>query len=158
MTVMAQQFHVGYLSHSAIMHRMPQYARAQEDLKVLRGQYEAEAKRSEEDFQRKFIEFTEGQKEFPKSILQKRQNELQNMMDTNATFRIQVQQLLAQAEKDMLQDVRAILTEAINAVAEREGLMVILNTDGDAVPFLSPAIGVDVTNLVLQQLEISIEN
>ena len=68
------------LSHNAVMQRMTQYHEAQKNLKALRSQYEAEAKRSEEDFQRKFVEFMDGQKDFPETILLKRQNELQNML------------------------------------------------------------------------------
>ena len=47
---------------------------------------------------RKFEEFMQGQKEFPKTILEKRQNELQNMLESNASFRIKVQALLKEAE------------------------------------------------------------
>ena len=104
MAVCAQtQF--GYLSFRKVMEQMPEYAKAKQDLEVLKQKYEQEAVRGEEEFQRKFVEFLQGQKEFPQSIMQKRQLELQNLMDNGVSFRIQVGQLLEQAEKDLLAEV-----------------------------------------------------
>lgn len=151
----AQQLRLGYLSHNAVLHQMPQYAEAQKNVRSLRAQYEQEAKRSEAEFQRRFQEFMEGQKDFPKTILLKRQSELQSMLETNVNFRIQVQKLIAQAEEDLMGDVKAILNEAIVVVAEQNGFLIVVNTDGDSVPFLSNTISEDITVLVLNQLGIS---
>ena len=136
------------LSHNAVMQRMTQYHEAQKNLKALRSQYEAEAKRSEEDFQRKFVEFMDGQKDFPETILLKRQNELQNMLESNAKFRIKVQDLLAKAEKDLMSDVKAVLVEAVHAVAAEEGYGLVFNTDGDAISFIADGIATDITDKV----------
>jgi outer membrane protein len=142
------------LSHNAVMQRMTQYHEAQKNLKALRSQYEAEAKRSEEDFQRKFVEFMDGQKDFPETILLKRQNELQNMLESNAKFRIKVQDLLAKAEKDLMNDVKAVLLEAVHAVAAEEGYGLVFNTDGDAISFIADGIATDITDKVLRKLDI----
>lgn len=142
------------LSHNAVMQRMTQYHEAQKNLKALRAQYEAEAKRSEEDFQRKFVEFMDGQKDFPETILLKRQNELQNMLESNAKFRLKVQDLLAKAEKDLMNDVRAVLVEAVQAVAAEEGYVLVLNTDGDSVSYIAEGIAADITDKVLRKLDI----
>ena len=45
---------VGRISHGEVIRLMPQYAEAQRNLKDLRAQYEAEAQRSEKEFQTKF--------------------------------------------------------------------------------------------------------
>jgi hypothetical protein len=85
MAVMAQiQF--GYLSYKQVMQQMPEYAKAQQDLDLLKQKYEQEALRGEEDFQRKFVEFLQGQKDFPQTIMQKRQAELQHLMDNGVNF------------------------------------------------------------------------
>lgn len=142
------------LSHDAVMQCMPQYHEAQNNLKALRAQYEAEAKRSEEDFQRKFVEFIDGQKDFPQTILLKRQNELQNMLESNAKFRMKVQELLAKAEKDLTSDVMAVLKEAVQAVAMEEGYALVLNADGNDVSYIADGIATDITEKVLHKLGI----
>ncbi len=148
---------MGKVSTGTILPRMPQYIAMQESLKSLKEQYEAEAKKSESDFQRKFEEFMQGQKDFPKTILEKRQNELQMMLETNVEFRIKAQKLLAEAERSMLADVKAELAEAIAAVAQENGIGIVFDMDGDSVPYVMPNLALDITEAVLQYLGIGAE-
>ena len=106
----------GYLSFKEVLHQMPDYKKAQEDFAALKARYDAETARSEEEFQLKFAEFLQGQKDFPPSILQKRQAELQDLMDKSINFRRETQRLLAQAEAELMAPVNARLDEAVKAV------------------------------------------
>ena len=142
----------GYLSYNAVFEQMPEYTQARADFAQLREKYEAEAVRAEEEFQRKFTEFLQGQKDFPKSILQKRQVELQELMERSVSFRKESQRLLAQAEAEMQKPVAERLSQAIQAVGAEQGLLFVLNTDGYAVPFVNPQAGIDITEAVLQKL------
>ena len=85
------QLRFGYLSYDSVLVAMPGYALVKNTLANMRSQYEAEMKRVEQDFNLKYEEFLEGQRDFPETILLKRQNELQNMLESNAKFRIKVQ-------------------------------------------------------------------
>lgn len=155
LTMMAQiQF--GYLSYDAILHEMPEYAQAMEDLKALKGKYQAEAERGEEEFQKKFVDFLNGQKDFPLTIMQKRQAELQSLMDNGVAFRLQAQELLAQAEKELVENVRKTLNRAILEVGVECGYGYILNTDDNSCPYINPVIGVDVSVLVRQKLGLAV--
>lgn len=147
-------FVMGQINSNLILPRMPQYLAMQESLKALKEQYEAEAKQSENDFQRKFEEFMQGQKEFPKTIWEKRQNELQIMLDTNAEFRIKAQKLLAEAEKAMLADVKAELAEAIAVVAQQKGVSIVYDLDDGSVPYIVPGLAADLTAAVMYHLGI----
>lgn len=144
----------GYLSYSTVYRQMPEYAQAQSDFAALKEKYEAEARRSEEEFQRKFAEFLQGQKDFPASILKKRQAELQELMDKSVSFRDESRRLLLEAEGLMQAPVEARLNQALQAVGAAQGLLFIINTDGNACPFVHPEAGIDVTPLVLSQLGI----
>lgn len=145
---------IGRVSSAKILPLMPQYKSVRNNLLALKEQYEAEAKKSESDFQRKFEEFMKGQKEFPKTILEKRQNELQNMLEANATFRVKVQALLEEAEKAMMTDVRAELSDAISTVAQRKGVSLVVDIDGGSVPYIVPGLAMDLTKDVMQVLGI----
>ena len=151
LAVLAQtQF--GFLSYETVMKEMPEYAQAQKELSSLRSKYEAEATRGETEFQKKFVEFLQGQKDFPQSIMQKRQAELQGLMDNGVEFRKKAQTLIAQAEADLLAGVQKRLTRAILEVGVEHGFGYILNTDGNSCPYINPVVGVDVTELVRQKL------
>ncbi len=140
------------VSSKTILAKMPQYQAIQRNMEALREQYEAEAKKSENDFQKKFEEFIQGHKDFPKTILEKRQNELQTMLETNAAFRIKVQNLLVEAEKSMLADVMTELKEAISVVAKEKGVSIVFDVDGDSVPYIIPGLALDLTSSVIDYL------
>ena len=88
----------GFLSYDSVMVSMPEYVQVQTNLTQLRTQYEAEQQRVADDFNRKYEEFLDGQRSYPKTILQKRQSELQEMLDKNIAFKKESQRLLAEAE------------------------------------------------------------
>ncbi len=146
------QAQFGYLSYQTVMKEMPEYAQSQQQMAALRAKYDAEAVRGEEEFQKKFVEFMQGQKEFPQSIMQKRQAELQTLMNSSVDFRVKAQDLIAQAEKDMLAEVQKRLNRAILEVGVEFGYGFILNVDDNACPYINPVTGVDVSDLVRQKL------
>ena len=95
-------FRFGYLSYQAALQSMPDYAIVQQKLDELRQQFQNETLRVEDEFNRKYEEFLEGQREFPQSILQKRQMELQELMDKNLAFKENSRKELEKAEQDLM--------------------------------------------------------
>ena len=152
----AAQVKFGYLSYRTICQEMPQYVQAQQELLSLKTVYEQEAARGEEEFQRKFADFLQGQKDFPANILQKRQAELQELMDKGIKFRKEAENLLAEAEQTLVKDLSKKLDEAIVAVGMEMGYAFILNIDDNACPFINPLLGDDVSNVVREKLGIPI--
>lgn len=148
----SSQIQFGYVSYDQILKEMPEYAQAKQDLASLKAKYEAEAQKGEEDFQRKFVDFLQGQKEFPQAIMQKRQAELQSLMDNGVAFRLKAQELIAQAEEDLMQEARKRLGNALLEVGVECGYGYILNTDGNSCPYINPVVGVDVSDLVRVKL------
>ena len=146
------QVQFGYLSYSAVLHEMPEYAQAQSNLTALRAKYNQEAERGEDEFQKKFVDFLQGQKDFPTTILQKRQAELQNLMDNGLEFRNKVQKLMKDAEKEMVGEVEKKLNNAILAVGVELGYAFVMNIDNNSYPFINPVLGVDVTIPVKKKL------
>ena len=146
----------GYLSYNEIFKAMPEYAASQQKLADLKAKYDQEAQRGEEEFQRKFAEFLQGEKDFPENILLKRQHELQDLLAKSIAFKEEAQKLLSQAEKDLQADMVFLLNEAIRAVGLERGYACILNTDGNTCPFINPATGEDVTNYVKEKLQLPI--
>ena len=147
----AQSF--GYLSYDQALKSMPEYLIVQKKLADLTAQYEAETKRVEDEFNTKYEQFLEGQRDFPPTILQKRQSELEELMEKNIAFKEESRQLLATAEKESMAPLHEKLAAAIQQVGTSRGLAFILNTDQNAVPFINPSMGIDVTEAVLQLIE-----
>ncbi len=143
----------GFLSYDSVMVAMPEYAQVQVNLTQLRTQYEAEQQRVANDFNRKYEEFLDGQKSFPKTILQKRQSELQEMLDKNIAFKKESQRLLADAEAKQLKALRTRIQEAVEAIAKEHAFCFVLNTDTGAFTWVSAEKGEDITEAVKQLLK-----
>ena len=149
MPTMAQNdLKFGYLSYATALQAMPEYAAMQNNMAELRQKYEAEQKRVEDDFNKKYEEFLDGQKSYPKTILQKRQSELQEMLDKNIAFKKESQRLLSQAEEEAMAPIRVRLAEVLDAIGRERGYAFIVNTDEKATLWLNPAMGEDVSAAV----------
>ena len=142
----------GYLSYQQALQAMPQYALVQKQMAELRHQYEAELQRVTNEFNRKYEEFLEGQREFPKTILQKRQTELQELMTRNVTFKEESLKQLADAEREALAPLKIRLAETVARIANERGLALVVNTDSESCPYINPAWGENLNELVIASL------
>lgn len=138
----------GFLSYEAVLTSMPEYATVEQGMKDLEAQYAAEQKRVEDEFNKKYEEFLDGQRDFPQTILQKRQSELQELLDKNIAFKKEGQRLLAEAREKALLPLKNRLASALASVGSSKGLAFIVNTDQNALPWLNITMGEDVTDAV----------
>jgi len=142
----------GYLSYDSVMFAMPEYAEMQTNMAQLREQYAAEQKRVEDDFNKKYEDFLDGQASFPKTILQKRQSELQELLDKNIAFKKESTKLLDDAEAQMIAAMRTSIDVIVSTIAQERGYAFVLNSDKQAVTFINPAMGEELTEVVKQLL------
>lgn len=143
----------GYLSYDTVFRSMPDYATAMQQINELKGKYDEEAERAAKEFNKKYEEFLEGQRDFPPTILQKRQSELQELLDKNIVFREESERLLKAAEKDIMVPLHRKLSAALKAIGEERGYMFIINTDNNTCPFINPARGEDITAAVKEKMK-----
>lgn len=146
------QTRFGYFSFDNVLKSMPDYVMAQRSIDDLRQKYDAEMKRAEDEFNSKYEEFLDVQKDLVPAILRKRQAELQEMMQKNINFKNESQRLLKQAEAEAFAPVKNKLYNALTKVGQAQGYAFILNTDGDACPYVNPEMGEDATELIKEAL------
>ena len=146
-------FRFGFLSYEAALKSMPDYAVVQQKLADLRQQYQDETLRVEDEFNRKYEEFLEGQREFPKTILQKRQTELQELLDKNIQFKENSRKELEKAEQDLMAPLKIRLIETLGNIGRQNGYAFIIDTDVKALPFINPTMGIDLNQQVQDALK-----
>ena len=147
------QVKFGYFSYEQILKWMPEYKIVVDNMNDLKSKYDAETKRVEEEFNRKYEEFLDGQRDFAPTILQKRQTELQELLNRNVAFKAESERLLAEAEKEAFAPLHQKLSNALQAIGAQNGYAFILNTDGNACPYIDPTMGEDVTNMLKEALK-----
>lgn len=146
--IASAQIRFGYLSYNTVLTSMTDYQLAKRSIDDLKLKYDAEMKRSEKEFNEKYEEFLEVQRDLVPSILRKRQGELQEIMEKNIAFKNDALQLLKQAETDAYAPVKKKLNEAVANVARELGYAFVINTDNDACPYVNPEMGEDATEAV----------
>lgn len=147
------QVKVGFFSRSQVMAAMPEYLTAQEEIGKIRAQYDAETKRSEEEFNAKYEDFLDNLNTYAPTIRRKRQTELQQQMESNIRFREEAKRLMAQSEEAIMNQVKNRLDSVLAKTAKDNGFIIVLNTDSDACPYIDPMISEDITPLLLQAIK-----
>ena len=151
-TVNYQLIKIGFLSYDSAFVSMPEYAIAQQQLTEIRQAYDKEMQRVEKEFNDKYEEFLDNRKDYPRTILLKRQTELQNLLQQNIEFKNQSLKELKQIEEQVLAPLRIRLNETIATVAREKQLAMVVNTDSNACPFIEPMMSVDLNGEVRLRL------
>ncbi len=148
------QYLFGYFSYDSVLKQMPEYKQERAKLDSLKMQLDAEMSRVEKDFNEKYEEFLDGQKDYPPIILQKRQLELQDAMDRNIEFKQKARNAYVQAERDVEDLLRMKINDAVKQVGKELQCAFILNNDGNVCPWVDISRGVDVTLQILDKLKL----
>ena len=148
-----QSLRFGYFSYEEVLHTMPGYAIAKHNMDELRAKYDEETKRVETEFNTKYEEFLDGQRSYAKSILEKRQAELRELMEKNIAFKAEAAKLLNQAETDAYAPLKTQINEAAKQIGKEKGFAFIINTDNNTTPYLSEEMGEDITAVLEEKLK-----
>ena len=143
----------GYFSFEQVFRTMPGYAIAKHNMDELRGKYDEETKRVETEFNSKYEEFLDGQRSYAKSIFEKRQAELRELMEKNIAFKAEAARLLKKAEEEAYAPLKAKMNAALQQIGKENGFAFILNTDNNATPYLSAEMGVDITEALKEKIK-----
>ncbi len=152
-TAMAQDFKFAYFSYDSALKSMPDYGLALANIDKLRTQYDNEIKRAENEFNAKYEDFLENQHSLDQAILDKRQAELQEMLQKNLKFKAEAKRLLEQAENDAYAPLKTKLNNAVKKIGQEKGYAFILNTDGDACPYVDSTKGDDINVIIVDALK-----
>lgn len=142
-----------YFSFQEVFHTMPGYTLAKHNMDDLRLKYDAETKRAEDEFNSKYEEFLDGQRNFAPSILEKRQAELRELMSKNMAFKAESERLLQQAEQEAYAPLKKQIKDVLQKIGKAKGYAFIMNVDGDALPYVDAATGDDITELIKENLK-----
>ena len=152
MSVFAQKF--GHIKSQESLFAMPEYTKAQTDIKTMQKQYEDDMKRVQDEFQKKFTAFQEEQANLPKNILERRQNELQQLQERGMQMGQDAQRELEKAWMEMLEPIAKKIDDAIKAVGQEGGYVYIFDLNSTQIPFVNETLSTDVTSAVKAKLGI----
>lgn len=141
----------GHVNTQEIMQAMPEFTKAQSEIKALQDQYEADLKSMQDEFQKKGEAFDKEQASLPDNIKQRRQQELQDMYQKIQQSYQDNNQALQKASAEKMQAITSKVLEAIKAVGQAGGY-VIINEINAGIPYISTTLSTDVTAQVKTKL------
>ena len=152
MSVFAQKF--GHIKTQEILTVMPEYTKAQTDIAAMEQQYRDEIKRAEEELSKKYAAYQQEQADLPKNIAERRQKELDDLMQKGMQFQQDAQQQLQQSWMEMIQPIAKKIDDAIKAVGQEGGYVYIFDLNSTNIPFVNETLSTDVTAAVKAKLGI----
>lgn len=154
MGVFAQNLKFGHINAMEIVSAMPEYTKAQSELQALNKQLGQDLQRSQEEFSKKYQEFMQQKDSLPAVIAERRQKELEDMMQRQEQFQAKAQQDMEKANNDLMAPVYKKLDDAIKAVGAAEGVIYIFDMARTPIPYVNEAQSINLTPKVKTQLGI----
>ena len=156
MGVFAQNLKFGHINAQEIVSAMPEFAKAQSDIEALDKQLTSELQRTQEEFNKKYQEFQQAiaKDSLPANIAERRQKELQDMMQRQEQFQQDAQQQMAKAQNDAMAPIYQKLDNAIKAVGAAEGVIYIFDLARTSIPYVNESQSINLTSNVKANLGI----
>lgn len=134
---------------------MPEFAKAQSDIEALDKQLTSELQRLRR-INKKYQEFQQAiaKDSLPANIAERRQKELQDMMQRQEQFQQEAQQQMQKAQADAMAPIYKKLDDAIKAVGAAEGVIYIFDLARTPVAYVNESQSINLTPKVKTQLGI----
>jgi outer membrane protein len=156
MGVFAQNLKFGHINAQEIITAMPEFTKAQADIQALDKQLTTELQRTQEEFNRKYQEFQQAvaKDSLPANIAERRQKELQDMMQNQEAFQQSAQQQMQEAQQKAMAPIYKKLDDAIKTVGQAEGVIYVFDLARTPIPYINESQSINLTAKVKAQLGI----
>ena len=134
MSVFAQKF--GHIKSQEILNIMPDYTKAQNEIKAEEKQYMDEIQRASDELNKKYAAFQEEQANLPQNIKDRRMKELQELNEKGMQFQQDAQQQLNQSWMQKLEPIAKKIDDAIKAVGQEGGYVYIFDLNSTNIPYV----------------------
>lgn len=152
MGMFAQKF--GYVNSAEIMQVMPEFEKAQKELKDLEKMYTDEFNSMRTELEKKGTEFEKLQQDsVPENILKRRAEELMQLDERLRQYGQEVSANLQQAEQEKLITIQKTFRDALEVVGSEGGFVCIFDIVS-GIPYISKSLCEDVTMKVRAKLGI----
>ena len=153
MCIAAQTLKFGTVNTQEIFNLMPDKVTAENTLKSVSEKYEAEFKKLQEEFNKKYTEFQALDESTPQSIKDSRMRELQENSQKIQNFQQTAQQEIAKQQETLLAPISDKIQKAIQAVGAEGGFTFIYDLSIPAIVYHGTG-AVNATPLVKAKLGI----
>lgn len=143
MSMFAQKFAV--VDYDAVAQSLPEYAKAEGDLKAMNTQAQNDLKSMQDEIQRKYDEYQKSASTMNATAKEAKEKELQDLGDKYQQAVQQKSQDFQKAQQDKLAPIQAKVAQAITNVGKTGGYVTIFMKG--SMPYISDTLVKDVTEV-----------
>ena len=132
---------------------MPEFTTAQNELKTLGDKYKKELQAMQDEYKRKIDNYTAQRDSLPPVVLERRQQEIQELGQRYQTTAEGYQQELSKLEEDKMTEIRQKVLGAVKQIGDAGGYVYIMDSTM-GIPYISTTLSTDVTAEIKSKLGI----
>jgi outer membrane protein len=139
MGVSAQTAKFGFYNTQTIIVDMPEFIKAQAELKELGNKYQAEMTRTQTELNTKYQQFVQQKDSLPQAIADRRQKELQEMGERAQQYQEEAQKGMQEAQEKKLTPIYQKIETAVKAIGQEGGFTCIFDMARTQLPYVNEA-------------------
>lgn len=151
-------FRMGYTNVDYILSLMPESKKIESDIKVYKAQLENQAKEKLKEYQEKLEAYQKGAEMMTDVIKSSKERELVNLQQEIQMFQKDAEESLAKKQQEALEPLLDKIQKAIDAVAQKNDLTYVFNSDAGfgSTPILLHGPKEDnISDLILREMGIT---
>lgn len=149
--IFAQKF--GHFNSVDIIQALPEFTTAQNELKTIGDQYQKELQAMQDEYKRKVDNYTAQRDSLPPIVLERRQQEIQELGQRLQQTAEGYEQELAKMQEDKMNEIRQKVLGAVKQVGDAGGYVYIMDSSM-GIPYISATLSTDVTAEIKNKLGI----
>ena len=153
LSIFAQKF--AHFNSADIIPNMKEYVTAQDELKKMAEQFDADMKLMQDELQKKNEEYQKEQANLLDNVRQRREQELNDLYQRLQQSYQDNQQALAKAQQDKMAQIQEKVMNAVKKVGESGSYVYVVDLSAGAIPFVNTTLSVDVTDKIKAEVGVA---
>ena len=137
-TAMAQDLKIGVFNAQEVITLMPDYNAAMTELENMNLKYQTEAKKLQEELEKKYQEYTATAETLDAAIRQYKETELARLQQSIQEFATNAENTLKKKNQELMAPIATKIQHAIKKVGDENGFTYIIDNSANIVPYVSP--------------------
>ena len=138
-SVMAEgSLKIGVFNAQEVITSMPEYNAAMTELENMNLKYQTEAKKLQEELEKKYQEYASTAETLDAAIKQYKETELARLQQSIQEFAANADNTLKKKNQELMAPIATKIQQAIKKVGDENGFTYIIDNSANIVPYVSP--------------------
>lgn len=137
-TAMAEGLKIGIFNSQEVITIMPEYNTAMSQLEDMNLKFQTEAKKLQEEFEKKYQEYAASADTLEPAIRQYKESELARLQQSIQEFAVSAENNIKKKQQELMLPIITKINQAIKKVGDENNFTYIIDNAANQVPYVSP--------------------